>query len=142
MVNDDDRPIRARGGCLCGSVRFLVRGPLVDIKACHCLICRRLHSYCCAYTACETVDLEIQPSPKLRWYRPSPTSRRGFCSKCGTQLFSFATGRDHVSLMASSLDEPTGLRLVKHICVNQKGDYYEIADGLPQEGGRDPGGWH
>jgi len=138
MMKQGDRSIRASGGCLCRSVRYVVRGALADVKACHCLICRRLHGYCCAYTACNAADLEILPSTRLRWHRASPMARRGFCSKCGAQLFSIGTGRTHVSIMASSVDEPTGLRLVKHVCVSQKGDYYELADGLPQEGGRDP----
>ena len=30
------------------------------------------------------------------------------------------------------LDEPTGLELADHIFVSEKGDYYDITDGLPQ----------
>ena len=30
------------------------------------------------------------------------------------------------------IDDPTGLKLADHIYVGEKGDYYEIADGLPQ----------
>jgi hypothetical protein len=32
-----------------------------------------------------------------------------------------------------SFDSPTSTRLEKHIFVAEKGDYYEIDDGLPQE---------
>jgi hypothetical protein len=35
--------------------------------------------------------------------------------------------------MAGTLDSPTGLRAEKHIFTADKGDYYEIADGLPQK---------
>jgi hypothetical protein len=31
-----------------------------------------------------------------------------------------------------ALDTPTGTRLAIHIFVAEKGDYYDIADGLPQ----------
>jgi hypothetical protein len=31
-----------------------------------------------------------------------------------------------------AFDQPTGTRLGKHIFVAEKGDYYDIADGLPQ----------
>jgi hypothetical protein len=31
-----------------------------------------------------------------------------------------------------AFDAPTGTRLAKHIFVADKGDYYGIADGLPQ----------
>ena len=34
-----------------------------------------------------------------------------------------------------AFDKPTGTQLGKHIFVGDKGDYYEIADGLPQDEG-------
>lgn len=134
MTDIDDKPVRATGGCLCGSVRYTIRGPMRDVWACHCMLCRRQQSHYAAFAACDAGDLEVTDNKKLRWYRSSPASRRGFCSKCGTILLWAGTGKSHISIAAGSLNEPTGLKLVKHICVNQKGDYYEITDGLPQEG--------
>ena len=32
-----------------------------------------------------------------------------------------------------AFDKPTGTRIAKHIFVADKGDYYEIGDGVPQE---------
>ena len=40
--------------------------------------------------------------------------------------------------MAGTLDAPTGLSMAGHVFVSDAGDYYAIADGLPQAGGRDP----
>ncbi len=37
--------IRARGGCHCGAVRFVVRGKLRDVLICHCSDCRRHHGH-------------------------------------------------------------------------------------------------
>jgi hypothetical protein len=135
MTQIKDASVRATGGCLCGAVRYTVRGPLRDVWACHCLFCRRLHSHHAAYTACDPGDLEVQETARLRWYRSSPAARRGFCSKCGAQMFWEPAGRGHISIAAGTLNEPTGLKLVRHTCTAQKGDYYEILDGLPQEGG-------
>ena len=47
------------GSCLCGSVRYTVRGPVRDIWACHCRFCRRLHSHVAAYAACAPEDITI-----------------------------------------------------------------------------------
>jgi aspartyl-tRNA(Asn)/glutamyl-tRNA(Gln) amidotransferase subunit A len=40
--------------------------------------------------------------------------------------------RDWTSVALGAIDGPTGLRLQRHIFVADKGDYYDIADGLPQ----------
>ncbi|WP_413993138.1 GFA family protein [Labrys okinawensis] len=136
MNESGKKPLRATGRCLCGSVRFAVRGQLVDVSACHCYLCRRLHSHFAAYTACDPSDLEITAGGKLRWYRSSPLARRGFCARCGAQMFSARDDRQHIAIAAGTIDEPTGLRLTSHLCVRQRGDYYDIADGLPQTGGK------
>jgi hypothetical protein len=41
-------------------------------------------------------------------------------------------GSGRVSIAAGCLDKPTNLRTVRHIFVADKGDCYEIKDGLEQ----------
>lgn len=120
------------GSCLCGSVRFRVRGPLRDVVVCHCMFCRRMNTHVGAYAACAVSDLEIESTRTLRWHRSSPRARRGFCSKCGSALFWEPTPMTEISISAGSLNPPTGLKIAAHHCVAQKGDYYEITDGLRQ----------
>jgi hypothetical protein len=44
-----------------------------------------------------------------------------------------------MSIVAGAFDIPTGLRSGDHIYTADKGDYYEICDGLPQtSAGRKP----
>jgi hypothetical protein len=85
-----------------------------------------------AYADCAVSDLEIESVRTLRWYRASPKARRGFCGKCGSALFWEASPATHISISAGSLDAPTGLKIREHHCSAQKGDYYEITDGIPQ----------
>ena len=40
--------------------------------------------------------------------------------------------RDSVAVAMGAFETPTGTHLAKHIFVADKGDYYDIADGLPQ----------
>jgi hypothetical protein len=74
----------------------------------------------------------MQADSSLRWYQSSPEARRGFCGHCGSQLFWQAVNESAVSILAGSLDLQTGLTGADHIFTADKGDYYEICDGLPQ----------
>lgn len=126
----------ASGRCLCGAVRYEVRGPLRDVLLCHCVECRRWSGHAFAATAARREDLVLLESAALRWV-PSPESeseaRRGFCGQCGSSLFWEAPARDTVSIAAGTLDEPTGLHVRGHVYVSQAGDYYELPeDGLPR----------
>lgn len=40
------------------------------------------------------------------WYQSSPTLRRGFCTQCGTTLFSERASGNVIGLTMGSLDEP------------------------------------
>jgi hypothetical protein len=127
---------RATGGCLCGAVRYRVRGPLRDVLVCHCSECRRWSGHVFAATSAAAGDLVLTEERGLRWI-DSPASdlhaRRGFCGECGSSLFWDAPDRETVSIGAGSLDAPTGLRAIGHVYVSQLADYHELPeDGLPR----------
>lgn len=68
----------------------------------------------------------------MKWYRSSEHARRGFCSICGSSLFFDIPGEDWIGVSMGAFDGQTGTKLTAHIFVADKGDYYDIADGLPQ----------
>jgi len=107
------------------------------VVACHCVECRRATGHHVAATAAPRDSVTI--AGEVRWFVSSPGVRRGFCPVCGSNLFWDRTGSERIAIFAGSLDPPTDLRLVGHIFVAEKGDYYEITDGLPQapQGGAD-----
>lgn len=122
----------SKGGCLCGGVRYEVTGRLSPAIACHCSQCERTSGAYAAMAACSTADLAIAPSETLTWFQSSDDVRRGFCARCGGNLFWRAAPGDETYVTAGTLDRPTGLRLSAHIYVGSKSDYYELTDGLPQ----------
>lgn len=122
------------GRCLCGAVHY--RG-LYDgdtLRACHCSQCRRWSGHIWAATGLS--DFEVHGP--LRWFASSDRAKRGFCGECGSAMFWKSGDRADVEVAAGTLDKPTGLSLSGHIFVADKGDYYGLADGLPQwQGGTD-----
>lgn len=123
------------GSCLCGAVRFRLTQVPTDASACHCTQCRRQSGHYFASANLPKNALQVQGDEHLRWYQASPKVRRGFCSHCGSWLFWEPLERDWTSVALGALDRPTGLRLQRHIFVGDKGDYYDITDGLPQTPG-------
>ncbi|HEV2745887.1 MAG TPA: GFA family protein [Allosphingosinicella sp.] len=122
----------AKGACLCGAVRFSVEGELAAPDACHCTQCRRQSGHYWASTEVLRTALSIQGAEHVTWYQSSEPVRRGFCARCGSVLFWDRDGRERIAVAMGAFDRPTGTHLGKHIFVADKGDYYEIGDGLPQ----------
>jgi hypothetical protein len=131
-------PKKLTGKCLCGAVAFAAEGDRDTVEACHCGQCRRWSG---SYWMSVNVPFEslrfTDGAARVGWLRSSDLVRRGFCKECGSALFWHADRHpDHahrIAVAAGSLDAPTGLHLSEHIFVADKGDYYEIADGLPQK---------
>jgi hypothetical protein len=120
------------GGCLCGAVRYEVKGPLRDIVNCHCSMCQRMHGNFGPHSKARKVNIIITQDAGLAWYKTSEIAQRGFCRECGSSLFWEPFDLDATGIIAGSLDGPTGLKTVGHIFVGEKCDFYEITDGLPQ----------
>lgn len=120
------------GSCLCGAVRFRVDGELHPPDACHCSQCRRQSGHYWASTGIERTALSVTGEEHLSWFRSSEKVQRGFCARCGSFLFWDPLGHDRIAVAMGAFDAPTGTQLAKHIFVGDKGDYYTIADGLPQ----------
>jgi hypothetical protein len=135
MPADRQKPTGVTGRCLCGAISFEVKGPLRDVVVCHCGQCRRQHGAPPGYSQAAWENIRLTGPENLAWYRSSAGARRGFCRHCGSSLFWEPIDTGRVSIAAGSLDSPTGLRTVRHIFVSDKGDYYEIEDGLEQLSG-------
>jgi hypothetical protein len=120
------------GGCLCGGVRYQARGELREVVACHCSQCARTTGHHYAATNCASENFRLEKEETLRWYRSSEVAERGFCHRCGGNLFWRRIGGDVISITAGTLDQPTGLKIAYHIFCASKSDYYDITDDLPR----------
>ena len=121
-----------QGSCLCGAVRFEVAGDLPPPDACHCRQCRKHSGHFFASTDVPRASVRIDGADKVTWFASSERVRRGFCSVCGSTLFWDPIRRDFIGVAMGAFDTPTATHLKMHIFVAEKGDYYELADGLPQ----------
>ncbi len=120
-----------KGSCLCGDIRFQTSAPAKGPSMCHCAQCRKQSGGIWASAYVREAELTIHGP--VSWYAASPEAKRGFCARCGSFLFWKAHDEDTISFALGAVEDPTGIRLEKHIFTGSKGDFYEITDGLPQE---------
>jgi len=127
------------GGCLCGSVRYTLLGPVKSVEHCHCSMCRRVHGAFFLSAALVDSDrlLVAQGADNITTFVSSEGVCRQFCPTCGCQLFTLLDDApDFIYFTAATLDggkHPGHPRDMEcHIYVGSKVEWETIADGLPQ----------
>ena len=114
------------GSCLCGGVSYNINGPVRDVVNCFCSQCRKTSGHHVASTRVNKDHLVLANEETLKWYECLPGTYRGFCGKCGGNLF-WDNGKDNqISIMAGTIDSPTKLKTIGNIHAEDASDYCEI----------------
>ena len=119
-----------KGSCLCGAITFEVSASPQGVSVCHCSQCRKMSGY--AWSSARVPVAALGIDGPVHWFEASPMARRGICQGCGAYLFWQGAEDDTVIFALGAIDGPTGLQVEKHIFTSDKGDYYDIADGIRQ----------
>ncbi len=120
-----------KGSCLCGDITFETKADPQGASMCHCSQCRKQSGG--IWSSAFVADSALTITGDVLWFEASSTAKRGSCPRCGSFLFWKAHDEDTISFALGAVDGPTGLELTKHIFVRDKGDYYTLADGVPQK---------
>ena len=111
------------GHCLCGAVSVTMTPAKPHLEACHCEMCRR---WCgSAYLAVQgDAQPEIKGEEHVTRYASSNWAARGFCSKCGSNLFYCFTPTGSYSFLAGLFDDLGDMTLGEEIFVDEQPPYY------------------
>jgi hypothetical protein len=74
----------------------------------------------------------VRMSGPIGWFNSSPELRRGFCTKCGTTLFSERASANTIGLTMGSLDEPGVFAPTEHIWTSSMQAWLKFDDDLMQ----------
>lgn len=130
------------GSCLCGGVRYVLRGELGPITLCHCRQCRKAQGGAfVAASPVKSAEFEIIAGAELlQAYESSPGKERVFCGRCGSPLYSRRPVEPEIlRLRIGTLDTSVGTRPSAHIWVSDKADWDVICDDIPQFAEFEPG---
>ncbi|HEY9578702.1 MAG TPA: GFA family protein [Rhizorhapis sp.] len=123
--------LEIKGGCLCGECRYVSHAEPINIRACHCHRCQKATG--APFYARVMVPLDsISMAGPIGWFNAESGVRRGFCTQCGTTLFSERQNANTIGLTMGSLDEPDLFEPTEHIWTSSKQAWLSLNDGRPQ----------
>lgn len=130
------------GGCLCKSVRISVTSAPMAARVCWCRVCQYLGAGNGAMSVCFRADT-VSVQGEVKWFESIADSgnrmSRGFCPICGTQLFSKAEARPHLTFIrAGALDDPNLMKPQMTIWTDAAPDWACIDPALPKLPGQPP----
>lgn len=120
-------PRSRTGGCLCGAVRYTVRGEPVHVGRCHCADCRKESGS--AFTVYAQWPVEaFELSGELAEYEG-----RRFCPTCGSQVLTPAGDDALVEIALGTLDDaPFDLTPAAEIWIKRRESWIAPVAGAAQ----------
>ena len=120
------------GGCVCGALRYRVRGEPVLALACHCTFCqRRLGSAFSLEAFFHESSVEITQGEPKTYEHYSDESRRWlrmqFCPHCGTTVAHTLELRPGmIAIAVGTLDDSSWIVIGRHVWVRSKRPWLPI----------------
>jgi len=122
-----------KGSCLCGQVKYIVRGPFDAFHICHCSQCRRSTGTAHASNIFSTKD-------RLQWLAGEELTKRydpveagviskAFCTHCGSLVPYISASSGRLIIPAGGLESDPGIRPQDNIYWPDRADWY---DAVPQ----------
>ena len=115
-----------QGKCLCESVKIIAQPVKEELGVCHCSMCRKWSAGPLMVVDCGT-DVTFEGEQNVSVFHSSDWGERGFCTKCGTNLFwrMRSTGQTMVS---TELFDGVPFKFDHQIFIDEKPDYYNFSN--------------
>jgi len=123
------------GSCLCGAVRYEIRGDIGPGFYCHCARCRKASGSAFASNAVVALDdfVITAGADALKTFVAETGLHRSFCGNCGSPIISHREGVPQVRVRLGTLDSSLAQGPQAHIYVDSKAGWCELPeDGLPR----------
>ena len=122
-----------KGKCMCGSVSYVASDVDTGVHACHCSMCRQWSGGPGFSAAVGKVVFSGEEN--ISRFSSSDWAERGFCSKCGCNLFYYLKEADHYIMCVGSFEDQTPFKLTGEIYIDEKPSSYDFAGDHPRQTG-------
>jgi len=108
------------GSCLCGGIRYMVTGPVTELRACHCTHCQKTSGGAGSVNAVlPAASFKITKGTPKRYDAKADSGRtlyRYFCGDCGSPIYSCrANTPERIVVRAGSFDNPGPMKITGSI---------------------------
>lgn len=114
------------GKCMCGAVKISATAKKPSVVACHCDMCRRWSAGPFMAVNCQSVTFEGDEN--IGRIRSSDWAERGYCTKCGSNLFYHLVDSSDHQISAGLFENQSMLRLSLQVFIDSKPQYYEFSN--------------
>lgn len=119
------------GRCLCGAVSYSLSNRPKSYGACHCGMCRRWSGGIEMGIRVMPGEIDWKGEDDIATYQSSEWAERGWCKKCGSNLFWRLTApgdmQGTLSLSVGSLDSMDGLEFDTEVYIDHKPGSHSFA---------------
>lgn len=119
--------IEVSGKCLCGAVAFSAKIAEPHVGACHCTMCRKWGGGPFLEVDCGS-DVSYKGAENISTFSSSDWAERGFCSRCGSNLFYRLKETGQTMMAVGLLDDQSGLNMNRQVFIDEKPAYYSFAE--------------
>ena len=111
---------------MCGAVKFIATAEKPVVAVCHCDKCRRWSSGPFMEVSCQEATFEGEEH--ISRIRSSEWAERGFCDKCGSNLFYHIVESADYQISAGLIDDQSNLEMSLQVFTDSKPSFYEFAN--------------
>ena len=119
--------VNVKGSCLCGAVKITAKTMSHSIGACHCGMCRKWSGGPWLGVDCGS-DVILEGAENISVFNSSDWAERGFCSKCGSNLFYRVRKTRQHFMPAGLFDEAESLIFDHQIFIDKKPAYFDFVN--------------
>jgi hypothetical protein len=126
-----DNKIKARGDCLCGTIKISVDGPVTLMAQCHCRDCQRSSGtghMPLVFLSADSVTISGEATAYASTTDSGNTSTRSFCPTCGSRVFGTNTLRPGVFAIPVGVFEDRSWFKPDVVVYSKSRDEWDISD--------------